>query len=179
MVWVADSLTLLFIGVFVVLTVLNMATGFSRGPHPCCVLKWSIVFKRRPALEPSEAPCALALSLYVAAICAGSPLVYLASSKRWLQFVLKNRARTVVLFLDSIVVNEIPARRAVWAPIGKQACVPVIAAHAVRVLTRISNIRVAIAWSAPVKYRASGVSPAVRERGCRIVSHRGRLRCLS
>jgi hypothetical protein len=70
MVWVADRLTLVFIAVFVALTVLNMATGFSRGPHPCCVLKWSIVFKRRPALEPSEAPCALrAIAISGRAMC--------------------------------------------------------------------------------------------------------------
>lgn len=47
----------------------------------------------------------------------------------------------VVVFVDSIVVNEVPPLRAVWAPIGQQACVPIIAAHQVRVLTCGLNIR--------------------------------------
>jgi hypothetical protein len=47
----------------------------------------------------------------------------------------------VVLRVDSIVVNEVPPLRAVWAPIGEQACVPIIAAHEVRVLTCALNIR--------------------------------------
>jgi transposase len=47
----------------------------------------------------------------------------------------------VVLVVDSIVVNEVPPLRAVWAPIGEQACVPIIAAHEVRVLTCALNLR--------------------------------------
>ncbi len=46
----------------------------------------------------------------------------------------------MVLFVDSIVVNEVPPLRAVWTPIGEQACVPIIAAHEVRVLTSALNI---------------------------------------
>lgn len=47
----------------------------------------------------------------------------------------------MVLFVDSIVVNEIPPLRAIWAPIGEQARVPIIAAHQVRVLTSVLNIQ--------------------------------------
>ncbi len=47
----------------------------------------------------------------------------------------------MVLFIDSIVVNEIPPLRAIWAPIGEQACVPIIAAHEVRILTAVLNIQ--------------------------------------
>ena len=47
----------------------------------------------------------------------------------------------MVLFLDSIVINEIPPLRAVWTLIGQQACIPIIAAHAVRVLTCVLNIK--------------------------------------
>jgi hypothetical protein len=64
-----------------------------------------------------------------------------ASGKRGLQKGLKNRARTVILFIDSIVLNEIPPLRAAWAPIGQQAQVPIIAAHDTRVLTGVLNIK--------------------------------------
>ena len=47
----------------------------------------------------------------------------------------------MILFVDSIVVNEIPPLRAVWAPIGQQARIPIIAAHDVRVLTSVLNIQ--------------------------------------
>ena len=65
----------------------------------------------------------------------------MASGKRGLKNSLKNRRRTVILFIDSIVLNEIPPLRAAWAPIGQQAHVPIIAAHDVRVLTGVLNIR--------------------------------------
>jgi transposase len=42
--------------------------------------------------------------------------------------------------LDSIVINEIPPLRAVWTLIGQQARIPIIAAHAVQVLTGVLNI---------------------------------------
>ena len=45
-----------------------------------------------------------------------------------------------MLMVDSIVVNEVPPLRAVWAPIGEQACVPIIAAPEVQVLTCALNI---------------------------------------
>lgn len=47
----------------------------------------------------------------------------------------------MILFVDSIVVNEIPPLRAIWAPIGEQVCVPIIAAHKVRVLTAVLSIK--------------------------------------
>jgi hypothetical protein len=47
----------------------------------------------------------------------------------------------VVLFLDSIVINEVPPLRSVWTPIGQQARIPIIAAHRVKVLTGVLNIR--------------------------------------
>ncbi len=54
---------------------------------------------------------------------------------------MKQRRRTVILFIDSIVLNEIPPLRAAWAPIGEQAQVPIIAAHAIRVLTGVLNVQ--------------------------------------
>ena len=65
----------------------------------------------------------------------------MASSKRGLKNGLNQRRRTVILFIDSIVLNEIPPLRAAWAPIGEQAQVPIIAAHDIRVLTGVLNIQ--------------------------------------
>ena len=65
----------------------------------------------------------------------------MASSKRGLKNGLNQRRRTVILLIDSIVLNEIPPLRAAWAPIGEQAQVPIIAAHDIRVLTGVLNIQ--------------------------------------
>jgi hypothetical protein len=47
----------------------------------------------------------------------------------------------VILFLDSRIFNEIPPLRAMWAPVGQQALVPIVAARATRVLTGVLNIK--------------------------------------
>lgn len=49
--------------------------------------------------------------------------------------------RTVLLFADSIIINEVPPLRAVWAPLGTQAAVPIVAARDRRVLTGVLNIQ--------------------------------------
>jgi len=65
----------------------------------------------------------------------------MASGKRGLKNGLKGRPRTVILFLDSTIFSEIPPLRAMWAPIGAQAQVPIIGSHAKRFLTGVLNIR--------------------------------------
>ena len=49
--------------------------------------------------------------------------------------------RTVILFLDSTIFSEVPPLRAMWAPIGQQACVPIVGSHARRFLTGVLNIQ--------------------------------------
>ena len=46
-----------------------------------------------------------------------------------------------MLFLDTTIFSEIPPLRAMWAPIGQQACVPITGAHARRFLTGVLNIQ--------------------------------------
>jgi hypothetical protein len=47
----------------------------------------------------------------------------------------------VILFLDSTIFTEVPPLRAMWAPIGQQARVPITGEHARRFLTGVMNIR--------------------------------------
>jgi len=47
---------------------------------------------------------------------------------------------TVLLFMDSTTIREIPPLRKAWAPIGQQACVPIIGSHHKRVLSGVMNI---------------------------------------
>jgi hypothetical protein len=47
----------------------------------------------------------------------------------------------VILFLDSTIFSEIPPLRAMWAPIGEQARVPILGSHAKRFLTGVLNIQ--------------------------------------
>ena len=47
----------------------------------------------------------------------------------------------MILFLDSTIFSEVPPLRAMWAPIGQQACVPILGKHARRFLTGVMNIR--------------------------------------
>jgi transposase len=47
----------------------------------------------------------------------------------------------VILFLDSTIFSEVPPLRAMWAPIGQQARVPIIGHHERRLLTGVMNIR--------------------------------------
>lgn len=47
----------------------------------------------------------------------------------------------MILFLDSTIFSEVPPLRAMWAPIGQQACVPILGKHARRLLTGVMNIR--------------------------------------
>jgi hypothetical protein len=47
----------------------------------------------------------------------------------------------VILFLDSRIFNEIPPLRAMWAPVGEPAPVPIVAARDIRVLTAVLNIQ--------------------------------------
>jgi transposase len=99
----------------------------------------------------------------------------MASGKRGLQNGLKNRARTVILFIDSIVLNEIPPLRAAWAPIGEQAQVPTSAAHDTRVLTGVLNIKSGdCVLHVSTKYRQADAQAVLRQirahwRGWRIV----------
>lgn len=64
-----------------------------------------------------------------------------ATGKRGLKNGLKQRIRTVILFLDSTIFSEVPPLRAMWAPIGQQARVPVMGSHARRFLTGVINIQ--------------------------------------
>ncbi|HET7090601.1 MAG TPA: transposase [Anaerolineae bacterium] len=65
----------------------------------------------------------------------------MASVKRGLKKGLKGRTRTVILFLDSTIFNEIPPLRAMWAPIGEQARVPISGTHRKCFLTGVLNIQ--------------------------------------
>jgi transposase len=47
----------------------------------------------------------------------------------------------VILFIDQKVINEVPPLRAMWAPIGEPACVPIIAAHNVCTVNCVLNIK--------------------------------------
>ncbi|HOQ98580.1 MAG TPA: transposase [Anaerolineae bacterium] len=47
----------------------------------------------------------------------------------------------MLLFIDQKTVNEVPPLRAMWAPIGTQARVPIVAAHDVRVLNCVLSIQ--------------------------------------
>jgi transposase len=42
--------------------------------------------------------------------------------------------------MDSTTIREIPPLRMAWAPIGQQACVPIIGSHNKRVLSGVMNI---------------------------------------
>jgi hypothetical protein len=64
-----------------------------------------------------------------------------ATGKRGLQKGLKQRPRTVILFLDSTIFSEVPPLRAMWAPIGQQARVPIMGSHHRRFLTGVINIQ--------------------------------------
>ena len=65
----------------------------------------------------------------------------MASGKRGLKKGLKNRRRTVILFLDSTIFTQVPPLRAMWALIGQQARVPITGEHDRRILTGVMNIR--------------------------------------
>jgi len=53
----------------------------------------------------------------------------------------------VCLFIDSTIFNEIPPLRAMWAPIGEQACVPILGQHHdKRILTGVLNIQTGTYW---------------------------------
>lgn len=43
--------------------------------------------------------------------------------------------------LDSTIFTEVPPLRAMWAPIGQQACVPITGTHAKRILTGVLNLK--------------------------------------
>lgn len=47
----------------------------------------------------------------------------------------------MILFLDSTIFSEVPPLRAMWAPIGQQACVPIVGTHGRRFLTGVMNIQ--------------------------------------
>ncbi len=47
----------------------------------------------------------------------------------------------MILFLDSTIFSEVPPLRAMWAPIGQQASVPITGSHARRFLTGVLNIQ--------------------------------------
>jgi len=83
----------------------------------------------------------VAPALQTPALCIGPAVGHVAPSKRGLQRGLSRRRRTVILFLDSRIFNEIPPLRAMWAPVGQQAQVPIVAARATRVLTGVLNIK--------------------------------------
>ncbi len=65
----------------------------------------------------------------------------MATGKRGLKNGLKQRPRTVILFLDSTIFSEVPPLRAMWAPIGQQARVPITGSHGRRFLTGVINIQ--------------------------------------
>lgn len=66
----------------------------------------------------------------------------MATSKRGLKRGLTGQNRTVCLFIDSTIFNEIPPLRAAWFPIGEQATVPIVGHHrARRILTGVLNIQ--------------------------------------
>lgn len=47
----------------------------------------------------------------------------------------------MILFVDSTIFLEVPPLRAMWAPIGEQACVPITGEHDKRILTGVLNIK--------------------------------------
>lgn len=47
----------------------------------------------------------------------------------------------MILFLDSTIFSEVPPLRAMWAPIGQQAKVPIWGSHGRRFLTGVLNIQ--------------------------------------
>ena len=47
----------------------------------------------------------------------------------------------MILFLDSTIFSEVPPLRAMWAPIGQHACVPITGTHDRRFLTGVMNIQ--------------------------------------
>jgi hypothetical protein len=82
-----------------------------------------------------------ALALQTTATDTGATFPHLATGKRGLKHALKRRKRTVCLFIDSTIFNEVPPLRAMWAPIGEQAEVPILGQHrAKRILTGVLNI---------------------------------------
>jgi len=83
-----------------------------------------------------------ALSLQATAPDTGTTFPHLATGKRGLKHGLKGRKRTVCLFIDSTIFNEVPPLRSMWAPIGQQAEVPILGQHrAKRILTGVLNIQ--------------------------------------
>jgi len=69
----------------------------------------------------SAGTASVARSVQATALCFGSAPDDVASGKK----ALKNRHRTVILFLDSTIFSKVPPLRALWAPMGQQACVPI------------------------------------------------------
>ncbi len=47
----------------------------------------------------------------------------------------------MILFLDSTIFSEVPPLRAMWAPVGQQAQVPILGSHGRRFLTGVINIQ--------------------------------------
>ncbi|HSN24255.1 MAG TPA: transposase [Methylomicrobium sp.] len=83
-----------------------------------------------------------ALSLQTTTTDTGTTFPHLATGKRGLKHGLQGRKRTVCLFIDSTIFNEIPPLRAMWAPIGEQAEVPILGQHREkRILTGVLNIQ--------------------------------------
>jgi hypothetical protein len=83
-----------------------------------------------------------ALSLQTTTTDPGITFPHLATGKRGLKHGLKGRKRTVCLFIDSTIFNEVPPLRAMWAPIGKQAEVPILGQHGAKcILTGVLNIQ--------------------------------------
>jgi hypothetical protein len=82
------------------------------------------------------------LSLQTTATDSGTTFPHLATGKRGLKHGLKGRKRTVCLFIDSTIFNAVPPLRAMWAPIGQQAQVPILGQHRdKRILTGVLNIQ--------------------------------------
>lgn len=54
---------------------------------------------------------------------------------------MRDRKRTVILFLDETILRETPPLRAVWARIGEQACVPITGNRNKRVLYGVLNVK--------------------------------------
>ena len=64
----------------------------------------------------------------------------LASGKRGLKRGLKDRERTVVVMSDATILTETPPLRAMYAPIGEQAIVPITGNRTKRVVFGALNI---------------------------------------
>jgi DDE superfamily endonuclease len=84
---------------------------------------------------------AVALSVQATTLCLRATPGHVAPIKRGLKTALKGRRRTVILFLDSTIFSEVPPLRAMWAPIGQQARVPILGTHDRRFLTGVINIQ--------------------------------------